>query len=48
MHSYGYIQANIDFGNVRRYLEHAEGRRLNYLSVLGPDQERGEGLNVNI
>lgn len=48
MHSYGYIQANMDFGNVRRYLEHAENRRLTYLSVLGPDQEREDGLNMNI
>ena len=42
MHSYGYLASNVDFGNVRRYLEQSEYRRVNYLSVLGSDQ------NVNI
>jgi len=48
MHSYGYLQANVDFGNVRRYLEQAESRRVNYLSVLGSEQQARDGLNVNI
>ena len=45
MHSYGYIQANSDFGNVRRYLEQAEARRVNYLSVIGQTEQ---AINANI
>ena len=48
MHSYGYIQANVDFGNVRRYLEQGENRRANYLSVMGTDEFLKEAMNVNI
>ena len=32
MHAFGYVQANVDFGNIRRYLNHGEERRLSYLS----------------
>src|SRR6056300_1695648 len=38
MHSFGYLQSILDFGNVRRYLEQAEQRRVNYLSVMGSDE----------
>jgi len=48
MHSYGYIQANVDFGNVRRYLEQGENRRVNYLSMMGSDEFLKEAMNINI
>ena len=46
MHSYGYIRSISDFGNIRRFLEDGENRRVNYLSVLSQDQQ--VGLNANI
>ena len=27
MHAFGYVQSNLEFGNVRRYLENGENRR---------------------
>lgn len=48
MHAYGYIQANADFGNIRRYLEQGELRRVSYLSGLGSEEYFKEALNVNI
>lgn len=48
MHAYGYTQAHADFGNIRRYLEQGEQRRVNYLSVLGSDEFVKEAMNVNI
>lgn len=48
MHSYGYNQANLDFGNVRRHLEHGEMRRVNYLSILGTDEYLKETMNIEI
>jgi hypothetical protein len=48
MHSYGYVQSNVDFGNVRRYLEIGENRRMNYLSMMGNDDFMREAMNVNI
>lgn len=38
MHSYGYIQTHVDFGNIRRYLENGEQRRVNFLSALGNEE----------
>jgi len=32
MHSFGYFQTNVDFGNVRRFFELAEDRHLKFLS----------------
>lgn len=48
MHAYGYTQANADFGNIRRYLEQGEQRRVSHLSVLGSDEYLKEAMNVNI
>ena len=48
MHSYGYIQANVDFGNVRRYLEQGEMRRVDYLSVLGSEEYMRDALFLNV
>lgn len=48
MHSFGYIQCNLDFGNIRRYLEEGEQRRVNYLSVIGSEEQFQDNLNVNI
>ena len=48
MHAYGYIQANSDFGNIRRYLEHGEMRRQNYLSGLSSEEYFRDALNLNI
>ena len=48
MHLYGYIQANVDFGNVWRYLKQGEVRRVNYLSLFGSEEYMRDALNVNI
>lgn len=48
MHSFGYHQSHTDFGNVCRYLESAEQRRVNYLSVMGSEQQMRDHLNANI
>jgi len=48
MHSYGYIQTNVDFGNIRRYLEEGEFRRVNQLSMIGADEFIRESININI
>jgi hypothetical protein len=48
MHSFGYYQAHADFGNVCRYLESADQRRVNYLSVMGSEQNMRSRLNANI
>jgi hypothetical protein len=48
MHSYGYIQTNVDFGNIRRYLEEGEYRRMNQLSMIGAEEFIRESININI
>ena len=48
MHSYGYLQSNLDFGNIRRYLEHGENRRYTHLSMMSSDLFVKEAVNVNI
>lgn len=48
MHSYGYLQSNLDFGNVRRYLERGEDRRNAYISMMSTDQFVKEAINANI
>jgi hypothetical protein len=48
MHSYGYIQSNVDFGNIRRYLENGEQRRINYLSSQGQEYHLKEQMSINI
>ena len=45
MHSYGYIQSIADFGNIRRYLEYGEQRRLAYLSATGSNLNE---INLNL
>lgn len=47
MHSYGYVASNSDFGNIRRYLEEGEQRRLSYLSSIGEDQNEAIRINMN-
>ena len=38
MHSYGYLQSTVDFGDLTRYLERVQEKRGGYLSLLGDNK----------
>ena len=42
------MQSNLDFGNVRRYLERGEDRRNAYISMMSSDLFMKEAINANI